>query len=394
MAETNDILRPTKFGLFLSPLHPLGTDPTWSLRRDCQLAVDAESWGFDEFWLGEHHSGGWATIGSPEVVLGYLAARTRRIKLATGVVSAPYHNPFMLAERAAQLDQVSDGRFILGLGSGAYVQDQRMLGIKTANSRQMLADSATAIAGLLRGEAVSMRTDWFELNEASLQYDPVAGPIEMVLASAATPFSMELAGGLGISAMSHGGPPWGAVRAGQDIGRGGLADRWAVYDGGFPGGADRADWRIVLPVHVSDSRESALDEVFEGWWRLRMDLYRDLLGMPLPRSEIANRKALEYTVDAGGFLLGSPEEVAGAIENLADEVGGFGTLLISCPTMMPEKVRDAGLEKFMQLVAPRVSGSAARALRSASVVAAQSQRNVSEVTSARQAANQGQGGRR
>jgi hypothetical protein len=111
--------------------------------------------------------------------------------------------------------------------------------------------------------------------------------------------------------------------------------------------------------------------------------------MPIPSSEIANRKALEYTIDAGGFLLGSVEDVTRAIELLADEVGGFGTLLISSPTMMAEEVRDAGLRKFMKYVAPALSGANSRAIASASNMALRSQESVTAVSLARAAVAEG-----
>jgi limonene 1,2-monooxygenase len=275
------------------------------------------------------------------------------------------------------------------MGAGAYVQDQRMLGIGTTDTRRMLAESAEVVTSLLRGETVTRESDWFKLQEAQIQYCAIAEPLEIVLANAATPFSVELAAKLQINMMSHGSPPWGATRAGQEIGRNGLAQRWEKYEKAVGGKARREDWRIVLPVHVSDSREAAFEEVFPGWWKLRTNLYRDLLGMPIPSSEIANRKALEYTIDAGGFLLGSVEDVTRAIELLADEVGGFGTLLISSPTMMAEEVRDAGLRKFMKYVAPALSGANSRAVASASNMALRSQESVTAVSLARAAVAEG-----
>src|SRR5687767_227366 len=76
-----------RFGIFLAPHHPIGEHPTLQLRRDIELGVMAEELGFDEFWAGEHHSAGWETIGSPELLLAAVGERTSRIRLGTGVVS-------------------------------------------------------------------------------------------------------------------------------------------------------------------------------------------------------------------------------------------------------------------------------------------------------------------
>src|SRR5258706_306132 len=88
-----------KFGAFLAPHHPLGEHPTLMLRRDLALASQLDELGFDEFWVGEHHSSGWETIASPEMFLAVAGERTARIKLGTGVVSLPYHHPFNVAQR-------------------------------------------------------------------------------------------------------------------------------------------------------------------------------------------------------------------------------------------------------------------------------------------------------
>ena len=70
--------------------------------------------GYDEAWIGEHHSAGWETISSPELFIAAVAERTRRINLGTGVVSLPYHHPFMVANRMVQLDHMTRGRAMFG----------------------------------------------------------------------------------------------------------------------------------------------------------------------------------------------------------------------------------------------------------------------------------------
>ena len=71
--------------------------------------------GFDEAYIGEHHSAGWETIASPEVFMATAAERTRNIRLGSGVISLPYHHPYMVANRLVLLDHLTRGRVILGL---------------------------------------------------------------------------------------------------------------------------------------------------------------------------------------------------------------------------------------------------------------------------------------
>ena len=79
--------------------------PPWSSPR-CRL----DSLGFDEAWIGEHHSAGWEIISSPEIFIAAAAERTRHIKLGTGVISLPYHHPLMVANWMVQLDHMTHGR--------------------------------------------------------------------------------------------------------------------------------------------------------------------------------------------------------------------------------------------------------------------------------------------
>src|SRR6201987_6370737 len=117
------------FGAFLAPHHPVGEHPMLQFRRALDLVEQLDKLGYDEFWWGEHLSSGWEMIGSPEMFLAAAAERSKRIKLATGVVSLPYHHPFTVAQRMVQLDHQTRGRLIFGSGPGALPSDAAMLGI-------------------------------------------------------------------------------------------------------------------------------------------------------------------------------------------------------------------------------------------------------------------------
>ena len=69
--------RGLRFGIFLAPFHRVGENPTLSLGRDMELIEWLDQLGYDEAWIGEHHSAGWETIASPEVFIGAAAERTR-----------------------------------------------------------------------------------------------------------------------------------------------------------------------------------------------------------------------------------------------------------------------------------------------------------------------------
>ena len=98
------------FGIFLAPFHRAGDNPTLAMNRDMELITWLDHLGYDEAWIGEHHSAGWELIASPELVIAAAAERTKDIRLGTGVTSLPYHHPFLVAQRFVQLDHMTNGR--------------------------------------------------------------------------------------------------------------------------------------------------------------------------------------------------------------------------------------------------------------------------------------------
>src|SRR5215208_2665731 len=174
-----------KFGIFLAPFHKIGENPT----LDMELVEWMDFLGYDEVWVGEHHSAGWELIASPEIFIAAVAQRTKHIRLGSGVTSLPYHHPFLVAQRFVQLDHMTRGRTMLGCGPGALVSDAYMLGIEAEKQRPMMDQSLGAITRLLAcQEPVTIKTDWFELREARLHLAPYTHPrFPIAVASATTP---------------------------------------------------------------------------------------------------------------------------------------------------------------------------------------------------------------
>src|SRR5947208_15135642 len=87
-----------RFGIFLAPFHPVGQNPTLALERDLDLIVHLDRLGFDEAWIGEHHSARYEIIASPEVFIGLAPERTKNNRLVTGVRSLPHTHPLILTD--------------------------------------------------------------------------------------------------------------------------------------------------------------------------------------------------------------------------------------------------------------------------------------------------------
>src|SRR5215470_15817858 len=211
------------FGIFLAPFHPVNENPTVSLQRDFELIEWLDRLGYDEAWIGEHHSAGYEIIASPEVFIAGAAERTRHIRLGTGVSSVPYHHPLMLADRIMQLDHQTRGRVMFGVGPGALPSDAFMMGIDPMRQRDMMDESLAALVPLLRGETVTMETSWFTLRDAQLHLRPFTKPhVEIGVAAQVSPAGSRAAGKYGISLLSLGA----TTTAGFDA----LAAQWKICE--------------------------------------------------------------------------------------------------------------------------------------------------------------------
>ena len=132
-------------GVFLAPFHALGENPTLALDRDMDLLVHLDRLNYHEAWIGEHHSGGFEIIACPEMFIAAAARETRHIRLGTGVVSLPYHHPFTLARRMVQLDHMTRGRAMFGVGPGSLIYDAEKIGLKAADQRRRMDESLDCI---------------------------------------------------------------------------------------------------------------------------------------------------------------------------------------------------------------------------------------------------------
>ena len=298
-----------KFGIFLAPFHRIGENPTLALGRDMELIEWLDTLGYDEVWVGEHHSAGWELIAAPEVFIAAAAERTRHIMLGSGVTSLPYHHPLMVANRFVLLDHMTRGRAMLGCGPGALVSDAYMMGIEPVTQRPRMDEALEAIMLLLRcEEPVTMKTDWFELREARLHLAPYTDPhFPIAVASTITPFGMVTAGKHGIGVLSIGaGLPGGPEALG---GQWKIAEETAAQYGKR---MDRKDWRIVVNVHVAEDDERALREVQRAERHETITYFEETLGRPPGRSDDPLREGVRM----GSTLVGSPEIVIRGIERL------------------------------------------------------------------------------
>jgi limonene 1,2-monooxygenase len=322
--------KPLNFGVFYAPFHPVGQDPTLALEYDLERVAELDRLGYDEAWFGEHHSGGYEIISCPEIFIAAAAERTKNIRLGTGVVSLPYHHPWLLADRIVQLDHMTRGRVIFGAGPGALPTDAFIMGIDPVDQRRMMEESLEAILALWQSdEPVTRQTDWFTMREARLQVRPYTYPHpEVAVAAMVSPSGPRLAGQHGVSLLSLSmsvaegfaavGKAWGVVE-----------DQAKKHGRPAP---DRDTWRVLGTMHIAETRDEAIDDCVHG-----LEDFANYFGggagfVPLASAvdgpPKTGRDYVEAYAAAPGVVIGTPADAIEYIEGLLEQSGGFGTFLM------------------------------------------------------------------
>ncbi|MBN9507791.1 MAG: LLM class flavin-dependent oxidoreductase [Alphaproteobacteria bacterium] len=335
-----------RFGAFIAPFHTTRENPTLAIERDFQLVQWLEAQGYDEAWIGEHHSAGFEIIASPELFIATAAERTRHIRLGTGVASLPYHHPLMLADRINQLDHVTRGRVMFGVGPGALPSDAVMMGIEIARQRDMMDEALDVLVPLLRGETVTRRTSWFTLENARLQMTPYSRPsVEMAVASQVSPTGARAAGRHGIGLLSFGATTAGGFNA--------LNSNWAIAEQmakEHGTRVDRAGWRLVGPVHIAETREKARENLrfgFADW----LFYFTKVVALPIAPADVPD--PIDSLVESGFAVVGTPDDAVAQISRLAEKTGGFGCFLQMAHNWADWEQTKRSYELFARYVAPK-----------------------------------------
>ena len=344
-----------KFGIFMGPFHRVGENPTLALDRDLELIEWLDDLGFDEAWIGEHHSAGWETISSPEIFIGVAADRTKHIKLGTGVISIPYHHPFMVANRMVQLDHMTHGRVMLGVGPGALPGDAYMMGIDAKVQRQRMDEGFGMVLRLMtETEPITYKSDWFELKEAMLQLRPYTKPhMPTAVASVQSPAGVALAGKYGSSVLT--------ITVPRDPGapEANLRTLWAIAEESAAEHGQtvsRDDWRLVLPVHLAETRKEALAQARLGAGRYQREYFEHTMG----RNAIVDgplEDIIEAMADNGTWVIGTPDDCIETIKHLEERSGGFGSFMVQTVDWATREQMLHSYELLARYVMPAFQGS-------------------------------------
>jgi limonene 1,2-monooxygenase len=338
---------PLRHGIFLPPFHPMDENPAACIDRDLELMQWLDRLGFHEAWIGEHHSAGWEIISSPELFIAVAAERTRSIRFGTGVISLPYHNPLMVANRIIQLDHHTRGRVMFGAGPGLLASDALMLGIDPSTQRDRMAEALDVILRLFQGEVVNEKTDWYTLVNARAHIPPYTKPYpEVAVVSAVTPSGGRLAGKYGLSMI--------CVAATNPFGFDALGANWQIAnDIAAENGRsmDPARLRLVGPLHIAETREQAFENVRFGFERYIGYLNNNQVRFKVP----AGQDPAQWFVDNKFGVIGTPDDAIAMIERLYAKQGAFGAFLHQAHNWADWEQTKRSYELYARFVMPHFS---------------------------------------
>lgn len=350
-----------RFGIFMPPFNsPPTQNATTSLQRNLETLRLMDRLGFDEAWIGEHHSAGTEIIADPLTFIAHAGAVTRHIKLGTGVVSLPYHNPLWVADQAILVDHLLRGRFMLGVGPGSLPTDAEMIGLEPAQLRPALSEDLDVLLRLLTSdERVSHQTDRYRLVDARTQLAPYSDPcFEIAVAATISPAGPILAGTYGLGLLSLGA----TTREGFDV----LAHHWKVVEAEAANhgrATNRSSWRLVGPMHIAETKKQAIEDVRYGFDQF-CDYTQRTLALPTFRAEGDTfEKRVAWINETGLGVIGTPDEAINQIQRLVEQSnGGFGCYMMMQHDWANWEATQRHYELFARHVMPAFQPSQRRLL--------------------------------
>ena len=333
-----------ELGVFAMSNHPPHRSLTDIVKEDLETIAHADAVGFDEYWLGEHFTAPWEPLPAPDLILAQAISRTKTIRLGTGVNCIPNHHPIILAHRIAQLDHMSEGRIMWGVGAGSAPGDGVLLQYKQDGTNgRIMQENVDAIVRLWTGDNDA---GWAFNSSYDDRYDFKVPPREdgRGIAQHWRPYQdphpeIAIAGlSKGSRTLYTAGERGWIPMSIHIVGVDGLLSHWKVYEKGAKDNgmeASRAKWRIARDIFVADSDDEAWDYargstmaasleqfMYPNLQQLKMlGLYKDDPEMPDDDVTVAH-------VQKARWIVGSPETVARQLHQLYEAVGGYGGIMM------------------------------------------------------------------
>lgn len=331
----------------------------WAIRQ----GIHADQVGFSEYLIGEHATLDWESIPCPELVISALAAQTTQITLGPLAHLLPYYHPASLAIQTAWMSQILEGRYMLGVATGAYPGDAALRGIKDMSSNhRMMLEAIDIMQRVWKAEPFDSKGEFWsagfpepEKGKSLRDTRPHGGAMPMIMTGLSAPSPS-------ITFAAHQGCIPASVYAGNDF----LRDHFSTYarisreHGRTP---DRSVHRVVRDVFIADTDAEAKRIAIncglgQAWQQYLLPTYKRfgvLKGLLRHPDDDMDSVDVEYLADHV-WIVGSPETVREKFEKWFDDLGGpFGTILIYSHDFIDDPAPwEESMRRLAQDVAPRL----------------------------------------
>jgi alkanesulfonate monooxygenase SsuD/methylene tetrahydromethanopterin reductase-like flavin-dependent oxidoreductase (luciferase family) len=262
------------FGMFMEFETRQGLSQAEAFRHGFALVEAADSWGLDGVWLGEmHFNPNRSVLGAPIVVASSIATRTKRLRVGMAVQVLPLNNPLRIAEEAATVDHISEGRFDFGIGRSGNPRAYDLYGVDYAESQARFAEALQIILEAWKGERFSYQGQYYHFENAIVSPQPYQQPHPPIRMAASTAETFPRVGEMGL-------PIFVGLR-GTDIPemRGYLqAYRKAWHEAGHAGDGNVF---VRIPVYASTTEQAARQEPYDSimyFYARQAELGRSAIG--------------------------------------------------------------------------------------------------------------------
>jgi alkanesulfonate monooxygenase SsuD/methylene tetrahydromethanopterin reductase-like flavin-dependent oxidoreductase (luciferase family) len=261
------------FGIFLEERRR-GVSESATLRETIGLAEAAEAGGLDGIWLGEIHFNGSRSIQSaPLAFASFLAARTRRLRIGIAVQVLPLGNPLRIAEEAATVDQLSEGRLDFGVGRSGSARTYDLLGVPYGESQARFLECLAIIREAWKGQPFSYEGQFYRFPKVTVSPTPYQVPHPPLRMAANSPETFPQVARLGL-------PLFIGLRdldiPAQRVHLRAYREAWR--EAGHPG---EADIYLRIPVYAAPTEAGAREEPREAmtyFFQRHVELVRSGLG--------------------------------------------------------------------------------------------------------------------
>ncbi|MCU1617894.1 MAG: hypothetical protein JWO98_5434 [Frankiales bacterium] len=355
-----------------------------------EQAVFADRMGFDTVWFVEHHFLEEAAHSSaPDAILGALTQRTDRIRIGLGVALMPgrVNHPIRVAERAAVLDILSDGRLEMGTGRSSSPYQLRAFGVDVAKTREEWEEATRLLPQLWTKEKFSYHGTHFSWDdEITVVPRPVQQPHPPLWVASTQPDTCALAGskGLGLLMPQLGGPD--SAREGIAAYKAAVADpsdplglfvndQCALFTCAFTNddddrarvlGGQAAMWYLQClgAIYANDWSGQPLESVPDSY-RFHAESRRSglvtggTLQTGMRSSDMKDPHAYEKMIDSGAFCVGDPAAVVANLERYRQA----GADRIVCVMQLAELRHEdlmRSIELFGREIIPAIRANEAR----------------------------------